>query len=125
MKNLLRLLIRVLLITLIAVVVVGGIGLIARWQTAVQYSDGLFWAGAALAGVGILGTFSNKDIGVNSGAKFLSASPQERQASLAGMEDPQERVRRAGMVTSQGFNTYLSLFISAALIIVIGYLITV
>lgn len=113
------------MITLAAVVIIALIGLIFRWQTAVQFSDGLFWAGAALAGVGILGAFGDKDMSLGSGSKFFWSSPQERQTRLAGAEDPHELVRRSRQVVDQGFNSYLLLFISAALIILIGYLVTV
>ena len=125
MRKLLHALLKVLIITGIAAVVVVVIGLIAHWQTAVQFSDGFFWAGAVLAGVGVLGSFGDKDMGLSSGTKFFWSSPQERQARLAGVENPHEQAKRSSKLLGQGFNSYVQLFISAALLILIGYLITV
>jgi hypothetical protein len=125
MKTLLRLLVRILLFTAVAATIVALIGLVFRWQTAVQFSNGLFWAGVALAGVGLLGAFGDNDMLLNSGTKFFWSSPQERQARLAGVENPHEQAKRSSKLLGQGFNSYVQLFISAALLILIGYLITV
>lgn len=124
MKPLLRLLLRVLLITGIAIVIVVVIGLIARWQTAVQFSNGLFWAGAALAGVGVLGSFGDKDLRFNAGVNYLQSPPQEKYTQLSGAEDPHARVKRSFTDSGKIFNSYLLLFFSAALLILVGYLIT-
>lgn len=125
MKTLLRSLIKILFITLAAVGVIALIGLVFRWQTAVQFSDGLFWAGAALAGVGILSAFGDKDMRLSSGSKFFWASPQERQTRLAGVEDPHAQAKRSSLLTGQSFNAYFILFISSALVMLVGYLVTV
>ena len=116
---------RLWLIFSAAVVVVVVIGLIAHWQTAVQFSDGFFWAGAALAGVGVLGSFGDKDMRFNVGVKYLQSPPQDQYAQLSGAEDPHERVKRSVADSGKIFNTYLLLFISAALLILVGYLVTV
>lgn len=125
MQTYIRSIIKILVITLAATALVALIGLIFRWQTAVQFSDGFFWVGMALAGAGILGSFGDKDIRMGSGSRFFWSSPQERQTRLAGVEDPRESARRASLTTGKGFGSYVLLFISAALIIVIGYLVTV
>lgn len=125
MKIFLRALLKIIAITLAACAIIGLIGLVNRWQTAVQFSDGLFWAGALLAGVGILMTFGDKDLRLGSGSRYFWSSPQERQARLAGVEDPETKVKRSSLLTGQTLKFYLILFISAVLIILIGYLVTV
>lgn len=125
MQTILRSLVRILVITAIAAVIVVVIGLIARWQTAVQFSDGFFWAGAALAGVGVLGSFGDKDMRFNVGIKYLQSPPQDQYTQLSGAEDPHERVKRSIADSGKIFNSYLLLFISAALLILVGYLVTI
>lgn len=125
MKTFLRSLIKILVITLAACGIIALIGVVFHWQTAVQFSDGLFWAGAALAGAGVLLSFGDKDIRLGSGSKFFWSSPQEQQTRLAGVEDPKTQAKRSSLLSGQTFNSYLVLFLSTALIILIGYLVTV
>jgi len=125
MRKLLHALLKVLIITGIAAVVVVVIGLIAHWQTAVQFSDGFFWAGAVLAGVGVLGSFGDKDMRFNAGIKYLQSPPQDQYTQLSGAEDPNERVKRSVADSGKIFSSYLLLFLSAALLILVGYLVTV
>lgn len=112
-------------LTILVSAIVGLIGLIARWQTPVQFSNGLFWAGILVAGVGVIGAFGDKDIRLGSGSRFFWSSPQERQARLAGAQPSDARESRSSIVSGESFNSYLLLFLSAVLIIVIGYLITI
>ena len=125
MQTLLRMLLKVLVITFIAAVIVVVIGLIARWQNAVQFSDGFFWAGAALAGIGVLGSFGDKDMRFNAGIKYLQSPPQVQYTQLSGAEDPHERAKRSVADSGKIFSSYLLLFLSAVLLILAGYLITV
>ncbi len=125
MKKWLNALLKVLIITVAGSVVVVMIGLIARWQTPVQFSDGFFWAGVVLGGVGVLGSFGDKNMRFNAGVKYLQSPPQEKYTQLSGAEDENARVKQSVMDSGKSFNSYLLLFFSAILIILIGYLVTV
>lgn len=125
MRKLLRSTLMAVVLTILVSAIVGLIGLIARWQTPVQFSNGLFWAGILVAGVGVIGAFGDKDIRLGSGSRFFWSSPQERQARLAGAQPSDARESRSSIVSGESFNSYLLLFLSAVLIIVIGYLITI
>ncbi len=124
MKKWLNALLKVLIITVAASAIVVVIGLIARWQTPVQFSDGFFWAGVVLGGVGVLGSFGDKNMRFNAGVKYLQSPPQEKYSQLSGAEDENARVRRSLVDSGKSFNSYLLLFFSAILIILIGYLVT-
>ena len=50
----LRILISAILISLISGVVVSLMGLVLTWKTSTQFSDGFFWAGAAMAAIGFI-----------------------------------------------------------------------
>jgi hypothetical protein len=55
MKNsILRILISAILFSLISGIIVTIIGLVLRWKTSSQFSDGFFWAGAILISIGLL-----------------------------------------------------------------------
>jgi hypothetical protein len=55
MKNpILRILISAVLLSLVSGIVVSIIGLVLRWKTSTQFSDGFFWAGAILVSLGLL-----------------------------------------------------------------------
>lgn len=125
MKKWLNALLKILIITAAVTVVVVVIGLIARWQTPVQFSDGFFWAGVVLGGVGVLGSFGDKNMRFNAGIKYLQSPPQEKYSQLSGAEDETARVKRSAVDSGKSFNSYLLLFVSAILIILIGYLITI
>lgn len=125
MKKWLNALLKVLIITVAGSVVVVVIGLIARWQTPVQFSDGFFWAGVVLGGIGVLGSFGDKNMRFNAGVKYLQSPPQEKYTRLSGAEDENARVKRSIMDSGKSFNSYLLLFFSAILMILIGYLVTV
>ena len=66
MKNpILRILISATLFSLISSVVVLIIGLVLRWNTSIQFSDGFFWAGAIVLSIGfvnILGMFYQRTV---------------------------------------------------------------
>lgn len=124
MKKWLNALSKILIITVAASAIVVVIGLIARWQTPVQFSDGFFWAGVVLGGVGVLGSFGDKNMRFNAGVKYLQSPPQEKYSQLSGAEDENARVRRSLVDSGKSFNSYLLLFFSAILIILIGYLVT-
>ena len=115
----------ILIITLSASAIVVVIGLIARWQTPVQFSDGFFWAGVVLGGVGVLGSFGDKNMRFNAGVKYLQSPPQEKYSQLSGAEDENTRVKRSLTDSGKSFNSYLLVFLSAILIILVGYLVTV
>ena len=125
MKKWLNALSKILIITVAASAIVVVIGLIARWQTPVQFSDGFFWAGVVLGGVGVLGSFGDKNLRFNAGVKYLQSPPQEKYTQLSGAEDENARVKRSLVDSGKSFNSYLLLFFSAILIILIGYLVTV
>ena len=50
----LRILISAILISLISGVVVSLMGLVLTWKTSTQFSDGFFWAGAAMTAIGFI-----------------------------------------------------------------------
>ena len=125
MKKWLNALSKILIITVAASAIVVVIGLIARWQTPVQFSDGFFWAGVVQGGVGVLGSFGDKNMRFNAGVKYLQSPPQEKYSQLSGAEDENARVKRSLVDSGKSFNSYLLLFFSAILIILVGYLVTV
>jgi hypothetical protein len=125
LKRLIRLLLKILIITLVTVVSNTLLGLIFRWQTTVQFSNGLFWAAVVLAGLGILSAFGVKEVRLYTGSKFYRSSQQERQTGLEDAEDPNTQAKQSKILTGQSFNTYIILFLSAVLILLVGYLVTV
>jgi hypothetical protein len=55
MKNsILRILISVILFSLMAGIVVSIIGLMLGWKTSTQFSDGIFWVGIIMIGIGYI-----------------------------------------------------------------------
>ena len=89
MKKGLNALVKMLIITLAATTIVMVIGLIARWQTAVQFSNGLFWAGVVVGGIGVLGSFGDNNLRFNAGVKYLQSPP--------GKNTPNSREQRMKM----------------------------
>jgi membrane protease YdiL (CAAX protease family) len=53
-KSIPRILISAIMFSLIAGIVVVIIGLLLGWKTSTQFSDGLFWAGVILFGIGVV-----------------------------------------------------------------------
>jgi hypothetical protein len=49
-----RLLIRASILALVAAIIVVVAGFLLGWKTAAQFSDGFFWAGAAMISIGLL-----------------------------------------------------------------------
>lgn len=121
----LKSLVKVLIITLAASTIVVVIGLIARWQTAVQFSNGLFWAGVVVGGIGVLGSFGDNNLRFNAGVKYLQSPPEEKYSQLSGAEDENARIKRSIIDSGKSFKSYFLFFISATLIILIGYLVTI
>lgn len=66
MKNpILRILISAILFSFIAGIIVTIIGLMLKWNTPIQFSDGFFWAGAIILSIGfvnLLGMFSERTV---------------------------------------------------------------
>ena len=61
----LRILISAILFSLVAGIVVSIIGLLLRWTTYIQFSDGFFWAGAIVISIGVInlmGMFSQRTV---------------------------------------------------------------
>jgi len=125
MKKGLNALVKVLIITLAATTIVMVIGIIARWQTAVQFSNGLFWAGVVVGGIGVLGSFGDNSLRFNAGVKYLQSPPEEKYTQLSGAEDENARIKRSIIDSGKSFKSYFLFFISATLIILIGYLVTI
>lgn len=124
MKKFLRSLIKILLITGIAIVIVVSIGLIAGWQTAVQFSNGLFWAGVILASIGLLMSMSDRDARLNPGRKDQSDTPQDEFAPRASAGESPAEMNNSSIGSNQSFYYDILLLTSAVLLILIGYLIT-
>jgi hypothetical protein len=55
MKNMiLRILISAILFSLVSGIVASIIGLMLRWKTSTQFSDGFFWAGVIMIAIGLI-----------------------------------------------------------------------
>jgi hypothetical protein len=124
MKKFLRSLIKILLITGIAIVIVVSIGLIAGWQTAVQFSNGLFWAGVILASIGLLMSMSDRDARLNPGRKVQSETSRDEFAPRASAGESPAETNNSSIGSNQSFHYDILLLTSAVLLILIGYLIT-
>ena len=71
MKNLvLRILIKAILLSLIAAIVVTMIGLILGWKTSTQFSDGFTWAGGILSVIAFLNVYGMRNQDVGAGRQY-------------------------------------------------------
>jgi hypothetical protein len=69
-KKILRILISAILFSLISGIVVTIIGLVFRWKTSSQFSDGFFWAGAILISIGLLFVVGSQNERTVSGLQY-------------------------------------------------------
>jgi hypothetical protein len=69
----LRILISAILISLISGVVVSLMGLVLTWKTSTQFSDGFFWAGAAMAAIGFISLQGYSQRAINWPPVFLNS----------------------------------------------------
>jgi hypothetical protein len=79
-KTILRILIRAILLSLISAISVTVTGLILRWKTSTQFSDGFFWAGVIIFGIGFInilgrlnqpmGPYNRSTFNLNSDERF-------------------------------------------------------
>ena len=107
MKNLiLRILIRSILLSLIAAIVVTMIGLILGWKTSTQFSDGYIWAGGIMAVTGFLNVYGILNQDARAGRQY---SPVNNLDAAEGF-----RLWRAD--TLRGYNLLAVLGTSALLL---------
>jgi hypothetical protein len=69
-KMILRILISAILFSLISGIVVTILGLVLRWKTSTQFSDGFFWAGAILISIGLLFVVGSQNERTVSGLQY-------------------------------------------------------
>jgi hypothetical protein len=80
-KTILRIILSALIFSLIAGAIVVGIGLYLKWKTPIQFSDGLFWAGAAVLGItglNMLGRSNQAPSGLMTNQSVVGDGPEER-----------------------------------------------
>jgi len=112
--NFARLMLVTLAIFLIFGAVIGLFGLIAGWNSSIQYCNGLFAAGAVLIVLGtlsVVGTYSQRS---NFGVQYSQSS---------GDMNLHERTSRWMADITQGFNALVMCVISGGLLIIVSILI--
>ncbi len=117
---LLRVLIRALIFSLISGIIVFVIGLILKWKTFVQFSDGYFWAGAIfilIAFVNLWGMFSGRTV---AGLQF-SQSAVHLDASERFKIWDRDVLRGYNFLAFMGISC-LMMFILAGLALLVGKL---
>lgn len=71
MKNsILRILISAILFSLISGFIVAIIGLILKWTTSTQFSDGFFWAGAIVISIGFINVMGMRSQETVTGSRY-------------------------------------------------------
>lgn len=110
MRNtLLRIVIRSLLFSLAAGIIVSVIGLVIGWTTPTQFSDGFFWAGAIIICIGFI--------------SFQGYS--QREANWPSIHlDPDERATLWGADIFRGKNLMIACGISGLLLVGLSSLVT-
>ncbi len=103
-----------LLLTVAVCLVIGLVGLIFRWDNSVDFSNGLFWAGAMLITLGVLSVLGG--FGIRS--RF-----DVQYAQSAGDMSLGERTKRWVADMTQGYNMLVLFLISGALTIGISVLV--
>lgn len=101
-----RVLIFSLLLSVAACLIIGLLGLILRWDSAVKFSNGLFWAGAiliVLGGLSILGGYG------------IRGDSTVQYGQTAGDMSVSERSKLWLKDMTQGYNMLILFLISGAL----------
>jgi hypothetical protein len=108
MKNsILRILISAILFALIAGVIVAITGLILKWKTFTQFSDGFFWAGGILVSLGAVSVLGRVSQGAISETQYWGSAVHM---------DMTERSRQWSADISQGYNSLAFLGTSGLLL---------
>lgn len=109
-----RLFVTALLISFVTGLIVLVIGLLLKWQTSTQFSNGLFWAGILVIVFGILSVMGG--YGMRSDFKVL-------YSQSAGNMNLGDRSRRWVADVTQGYNTLIFSVISGGILIGLAILI--
>lgn len=116
MKKLVRSLVRSLVIS----GVIGGfvtlLGVILSWKTAVQFSNGFFWAGAILIIFGVLSIFGGYGMRSDFGVVYSQS---------AGDANILERTKQWINDTEQSYSIYILLLIIGGILMLLSVLIDV
>ena len=102
-KTILRILISAAVLSLVSDIAVLIIGLVLKWKTSAQFSDGFFWAGAILISCGflsVLGRLNQPVVPYSQSGLYLNGV---------------ERARQWAADLSQGYNIMAFLAISGLL----------
>jgi len=116
MKKLLQSLKKSLIISGIISVILLLAGLILAWKTAVQFSNGFFWAGAILIIFGALSIFGGYSMRSNFGVVYSQS---------AGDANILERTKQWITDTEQSYSIYVLLLICGAILMLLSVLIDV
>lgn len=109
---------RILKIAVLLAVAAGAltsiIGWLLGWNSARQFSDGLFWAGAILMGIGFLSVLGGYSMRTNYGIQY---------AETSGAMSMAERTRRWAADVAQGYTALLYLVVSGGALVGISILV--
>lgn len=114
MKKLLRSLVKSLIISGVISALLGAAGLLLSWKTAVQFSNGFFWAGALLVIFGTLSIFGGYSMRSNFGVVYSQS---------AGDANILERTKQWIADTEHSYSFYALLLISGAILMLLSVLI--
>jgi len=114
MKKIGQSILKALIITAVISVIVVLVGVISKWQTAIQFSNGFFWAGAILIAFGVLSAFGGYGMRSNFGVVYSQSS---------GDMNILERTKQWIADTEQSYSFYILLMISGVFLILISVLI--
>ena len=113
MKNtILRTLVSAFIFSIICGIVVSIVGVLVKWKTPTQFSDGFFWAGAVIIMIGFVSALGN----MNQSVPGLQTS--QSAVELSGTE----RFKLWTSDLSCGFNRLAFLGVSALLLFGMAYL---
>jgi hypothetical protein len=102
-KTILRIILSALIFSLIAGAIVVGIGLYLKWKTPIQFSDGFFWAGAAVLSIGavvLLGRSNQAPSGQMTSQSAVDMGPSDR--FKAWQADTMQGYRLVGFIGVTG-----------------------
>jgi hypothetical protein len=86
-KSILRFLLIILIITVVTGIIVLVIGLISKWQTSIQFSNGYFYGGGALIVVGLINAMGARTDDRVSSMPDGRLHTEERQSSYRLLQE--------------------------------------